>query len=336
MTNAGDDGGGQASFQLGDAFLTEISPLRTIAFSTFLGGSSADWGIGIALDGQGGVIIAGGTSSTNFPATQGAYQTKYGGIDLPVPSGDAMIARFGGSTGSTPSIAGFSSAASYVSGGVAPGEAVLIAGNLIGPATLASAQLTSAGKVSTLVAGTQFLFDGVAAPIVYVSASYSTVIVPYEVAGKTSTQLVAVFNNVSSPPVAVPVVPALPGVFSADASGRGGAAVLNADTSSNSAQNPAARGSTVAFFVTGEGQTIPPGIDGSVTGSVITPALPVSVSIGGVTTTSFQFLGEAPGEVAGVLQINITIPPNAPVGVVPLVVSVGAASSQSGLTIAVK
>jgi uncharacterized protein (TIGR03437 family) len=336
MTNAGDDGSDAGVFQLGDAFLTEISAARTITFSTFLGGASADWATSVALDGQGGVIITGGTSSNNFPATQGAYQTRYGGIDLPVPSGDALIARWSSAVAPTPSIAGFSSAASYASGSAAPGEALFIAGTLIGPATLATAQLTPAGTVSTLVANTQFLFNGVPAPIVYVSSGQSTVIVPYEVAGKTSAQLVAVYNGVSSPAVAVPVVAAIPGVFTADASGRGPAAVINPDGSTNSAGNPAARGSSVAFYVTGEGQTIPAGADGSVTSIIIPPALPVSVSIGGVTTTNFQFLGEAPGEVAGVLQINVTIPTTAPAGVVPLTVTVGSATSQSGVTIAIK
>jgi uncharacterized protein (TIGR03437 family) len=336
-TNQGDDGGGQMLPQLGDAFLTEIGTSRTIVFSTFLGGSSADWATGIAIDGQGGVIIAGGTASTNFPTTTGAYQTKYGGIDLPLPVGDALIARFGGAAlGPTPSIAGISNTASYVGGAAAPGEALLIAGTLIGPSTITGAELDATGKVSTLVAGTQFLFDGVAAPIVYVSSSYSSVIVPYEVAGKTTTQLVAVFNGVSSAPVAVAVKPALPGIFSSDASGSGTAAIINPDGSRNSPQNPAARGTLIAFFVTGEGQTTPAGVDGSVTASLIQPVLPVLVSIGGITATSFQYLGEAPGEVAGVLQINVTIPTSAPTGNVPLVVSVGTAVSQSGITVSVK
>jgi uncharacterized protein (TIGR03437 family) len=336
MINAGDDGSGSAVFQLGDAFLTEISAARAITFSTFLGGGSADWASSVVLDGQGGVIVTGGTTSSNFPATQGAYQTKYGGIDLPVPGGDAIIARWSTAVIPTPSIAGFSSAASYTSGSAAPGEALFIAGTLIGPATLATAQLTPAGTVSTLVANSQFLFNGVPAPIVYVSSGQSTVIVPYEVASRTSAQLVAVYNGVSSPAVTVPVVPAIPGIFTADASGRGPAAVINPDGSTNSAGNPAARGSSVAFYVTGEGQTSPPGVDGSVTTTVIPPFLPVSVSIGGVSTTNFQFLGEAPGEVAGVLQINVTIPTNAPAGVVPLTVTVGSVTSQSGVTIAIK
>src|SRR5579862_2239487 len=51
-TNAGDNGSGQMLLQLGDAFLTEIGTSRNVVFSTFLGGSSADWATGIAIDGQ--------------------------------------------------------------------------------------------------------------------------------------------------------------------------------------------------------------------------------------------------------------------------------------------
>jgi uncharacterized protein (TIGR03437 family) len=162
------------------------------------------------------------------------------------------------------------------------------------------------------------------------------VIVPYEVAGKTSTQLVAVFNSAMSAPVTVPVAPSLPGIFSLESSGSGPAVVINPDGSINSATNPAPRGSSVAFFVTGEGQTTPAGIDGSVTASLIQPVLSVSVSFGGVSSTNFQYLAEAPGEVAGVLQINVTIPSNAPAGVVPLTVTIGTATSGPGLTIALK
>jgi uncharacterized protein (TIGR03437 family) len=337
QTNAGDNGSGNLNVLLGDAFLTGIGPSHTIIFSTFLGGSSADWAGGVAVDGQGGVIIAGSTSSTNFPATQGAYQTNYGGTDiLAAPAGDAIIARFGAAAAPVPSIAGFANAASYVGGSVAPGEAVYIAGSLIGPATLAGAALDSTGKVSSLIAGTQFLFDGVAAPIVYVSSTQSVVMVPYEVAGKSSTQLVAVYDGAMSAPVTVPVTPSLPGIFSLESSGSGPAVVINSDGSFNSAGNPATRGTSVAFFVTGEGQTTPAGIDGGVTGSLIQPLLPVSVSFGGVSSTDFQFLGEAPGEVAGVLQINVTIPTNASAGVVPLTVTIGTKTSGAGLTIALK
>jgi uncharacterized protein (TIGR03437 family) len=324
-------------FRTGDAFLAEISAGQ-IAFSTYLGGSGGDWAGGVAVDGLGGVVIAGGTISTDFPSTTGVYQAKYAGADpyfAGVPVGDAFIARFGGAI-STVSITGISNAASYVGGGIAPGEAVYISGKSIGPATLATAQLDSKGNISSLVAGTQFLFNNVPAPIVYVSATQSSVIVPYEVSTAPTVSVVAVYNGTQSPPFTMSVVPAVPGIFSANSSGTGTGAILNQDQSYNSTQNPAARGSIVALFVTGEGQTSPGGADGRVTATQITPLLPVTVSFGGVQATSYPFIGELPNVVAGVLQVNVVIPAGAPTGNVPLSVAVGSNISQPGLTISVK
>jgi uncharacterized protein (TIGR03437 family) len=331
-------GDNSTAFHTGDAFLAEISPAHILTLSTYFGGSGGDWAGGVAVDGQGGIIIVGGTSSTNLPVTKGAYQANYAGIDsifAGVPAGDAFIARFGGAV-SAVSISGVSNAASYGSGSIAPGEALYIAGTGIGPTTLAGAALTAAGSVSTQVAGTQFMFNGVAAPIVYVSATQSSVIVPYEVSTATSAQIVAVVNGVQSPPFTVPVAASLPGIFSANSSGTGQGAIFNQNLTYNSSTNPAARGTTVVLFLTGEGQTSPPGVDGQVTANTITPALPVTVNFGTVPATSYQFIGEAPGLVAGVLQINVTVPQVSTTGNVPITVTIGTATSQSGLTVAVQ
>lgn len=59
--------GGATSSTLGDAFVTGYNSSGTIVFSTYLGGSLADSGSGIALDASGAVYVTGGTGSTNFP-----------------------------------------------------------------------------------------------------------------------------------------------------------------------------------------------------------------------------------------------------------------------------
>ncbi len=70
----------QASNQGGyDAFVTTLNPSGSgLLFSTYLGGSSNDDGMGIALDSAGNAYVAGVTSSSNFPTTAGAYQTTAG------------------------------------------------------------------------------------------------------------------------------------------------------------------------------------------------------------------------------------------------------------------
>ncbi len=63
-----------------DVFVTKLNSMGTsLVYSTYLGGSSEDYGEGIAVDTSGNVYITGWGNSTNFPTTSGAYQTTYGG-----------------------------------------------------------------------------------------------------------------------------------------------------------------------------------------------------------------------------------------------------------------
>jgi hypothetical protein len=49
-----------------------------LVYSTYLGGSSNDFGHGIAVDSAGDAYVTGQTQSTNFPTTSGAFQTSLG------------------------------------------------------------------------------------------------------------------------------------------------------------------------------------------------------------------------------------------------------------------
>ncbi|MEE9533953.1 MAG: SBBP repeat-containing protein, partial [Acidimicrobiia bacterium] len=66
------------------AFVTKLNPagngFNDLLFSTYLGGTSADRGKGIAVDAAGDAYVTGETS-TDFPTTEGAFQTKLGGTD---------------------------------------------------------------------------------------------------------------------------------------------------------------------------------------------------------------------------------------------------------------
>lgn len=69
--------------QLGtDAFVTKLSPNgSSLIYSTILGGSSADFGLAIAVDRFGSAYVGGETDSTDFPTTPGAFEPPAGSID---------------------------------------------------------------------------------------------------------------------------------------------------------------------------------------------------------------------------------------------------------------
>ena len=104
----------------------------------------------------------------------------------------------------------------------------------------------------------------------------------------------------------------------------------------NSDTNPAPRGSIVTLYATGEGQRNQAGADNlPALAPFPRPLLPVSLTIGGYAA-EVLFAGGAPGLV-GVMQINARIPQGfLPSGSVPVVLVVGTASSQSGVTVVVK
>jgi hypothetical protein len=87
---------GNSSEFISNAFLTKLNASGTaLLYSTYLGGHSAgfasgDYGDGIAVDSSGYAYITGSTTSSDFPITTGAYQTKYsGGLYV----GDAFVAK---------------------------------------------------------------------------------------------------------------------------------------------------------------------------------------------------------------------------------------------------
>ncbi len=232
---------------------------------------------------------------------------------------------------------GVVNAASYAGGGIAPGEMVAVRGKAMGPATLAGAQTSSPGVLNNLLAGTRVWFDGIAAPLLYTSATQVAAIVPYEAAGQASTEMQVEYLGAMSSAVAIPVVPSLPGIFTSDASGTGQAMAMNQDGTWNSAANPAARGSSVTLLVTGEGQTSPAGADGKIaTTALPKPVLPVSVQIGGMNA-NLGSAGAAPGRVAGSIQVVAQVPTALTAGsAVPVVVTIGTARSQPGVTLAIQ
>jgi hypothetical protein len=72
-----------------DAFVAKLDPSGALLYSTYLGGSGTDIGLGIAVDSAGNACITGQTTSTSFP-TLHAFQNTYGG-----GTSDAFLTRLG-------------------------------------------------------------------------------------------------------------------------------------------------------------------------------------------------------------------------------------------------
>jgi uncharacterized protein (TIGR03437 family) len=241
------------------------------------------------------------------------------------------------SAATAPLVSAVVNGASWLAGPISPGEVLTIGGTTVGPDTLTKYQLDANGKFPTKLADTAFYFDNIAAPIIYVSKTQSSVIVPYGIYGRTEVQLEVEYKGVRSDVIKLKVADAAPGIFSTGANGIGQGAILNQDYSINGAANAAARNSVVMIYATGEGQTNPPGVDGALVGATLPQSiLKATVTIGG-KAAEVQYSGGAPGNVAGLWQINAKVPADAATGgAVPVVVTIGGVSSQSTITMAVK
>jgi uncharacterized protein (TIGR03437 family) len=243
----------------------------------------------------------------------------------------------------TPVILNVNSAASLQPGSVSPGEIVTIFGDGIGPATptTGTSFAPTNGVVSTTLAGVTVTFNNVAAPLIFVAPGQINAIVPYEVAGQTSVPVVVNNNGATSATLTVPVAPVVPAIFSLTENGSGQGAILNSDASVNGSGNPAAPGSIISIYATGEGVIVPAGTTGCITGGTMPlpkpAATPVSVTIGGEQASSIPYAGEAPDSVCGLMQINATLPSDLAAGAQPVVLTIGTGTSAGqSITVAVK
>ncbi len=189
-------------------------------------------------------------------------------------------------------------AASLAAGSIAPGEIITVFGAGFG---------TNA----------QLLFDGLPATLFYTSATQINALAPVSLATNSTATISIVVDGAAIAGSAVPVVPAAPGVFTTSGA-TGQAAAINQDGSLNSASNPAARGSVVSLYATGQGSS---------------PS-DITLTIAGYNAP-LLYAGPAPG-FAGLMQINAQIPCGfLPPGIQSVALSIGGVASQPGVTLAI-
>lgn len=231
------------------------------------------------------------------------------------------------------------SGASYLAGVASPGEILVLFGTGLGPSALQSADVGPSGFPTTL-AGTRVLFDGVPAPVIYVSAVQLAIVAPFTLSTSGESSVVIEASGQQSAPMTIRTQEFNPALFTANSSGTGIAAALNvaADGSvtPHGANSPVPRGGIVSLFGTGFGRTSPPLVDGALTPAPL-PVLtkPVRVLVGG-QLADVLYAGPAPGQIGGLTQINVRLPANLSTGSQSVVVVVGDTPSQPGVTLAVQ
>ena len=210
---------------------------------------------------------------------------------------------------------------------VAPGEIVSIFGSGLGPMEGVSVGFDSLrGELPTSGPGVNATWNGIPAPLYFVRSDQLNVQVPYELASAATARLVVTVNGQSSDIVTKPVVPTRPGLFPR---------IWNQDESVNAAEKPAAVGSVVVIYATGQGVTVPASRTGAAAVDVYPePQAPLSVTIGG-RQTEVLFKGQAPGT-AGVMQINARVPEGVSSGAAEVVVTIGDRASQAGVSVFIR
>jgi uncharacterized protein (TIGR03437 family) len=201
-------------------------------------------------------------------------------------------------------IASVVSAGGFQPGPVAPGSIVSLFGShLAKRATLASAPWPK------ILWGFSVFVNGVAAPLAYVSPTQINAQIPYETAAGQATLNVVAGDHVLAP-IALTVQPIAPSLF-VDAQNH--VIAQNQNGTANGANHPAAAGTLLTAYLTGQG---------------INPETPITATLGGQNVEVVSAL-TAPTMV-GVLEVIIEIPPFKP-GDYFLTVDIGGVVSNAGV-----
>jgi uncharacterized protein (TIGR03437 family) len=234
------------------------------------------------------------------------------------------------------SAAGVVNAASLQGGAIAPGELISIFGTNFGQLAVQSFVLDN-NTVPGALGNVAVFFNGQRGAITGAAPNQLNVFVPYEIASSQNVAIRVVVDGATSDPLTIPVVKTAFGLSTANASGSGQGAIFNQDGSPNSNSNPAAAGTIITLFGTGEGITTPLLPDGALVISTpfSMPAASVAVTIGG-QRAEVAYAGAAPLLPIGVLQINARIPEGLPAGDALITVSMGGVDTTRRVTCAVR
>jgi uncharacterized protein (TIGR03437 family) len=287
-----------------------------------LGGDSTQWTASI-VPGADWLTVSPVTGTGSGPLTvtvnaAGLSRGAYRGLvtvqsSNAIPQAINIPVTFVVGNSQTTSVTAIANGASYAQA-FAPGTLMTVFGTQLSP-------LTSSAGVIPLplnISGVSATVNGVSAPLYYVSPGQVNVQVPYETG--TGLAVLGVNNNGQVASFPFTVAPSAPGLFTApDGS-------LVPSSTGRQGQNAVAfitgDGDTTTFLITGAS---PP--TGTTTAHLPRTRLPVTVTVGGLPAT-VTFAGTPIGLV-GISQVNFTVPAATPLGVQPVIVTVGGVRSQT-------
>jgi uncharacterized protein (TIGR03437 family) len=321
-----------------NGFVAKLNPAgNALVYSTYVGGTASDAASGVVLDPSGNVYVSGQTSSTDFPLTQGAFQTVNHAVGGAV---NAFVAKLNLSA-VTPSITpgGIVPAGSTV-GTIQPGEWVSIYGT-----NLAGSTVTWNQDFPRTLGGTTVTINGKEAYLWYVSPGQINLQAPDDTA--TGTVPVVVTTAAGSARANVTLAAYAPSfllleakhvagvILRSDGSGAYGGGTYDiigpTGTSLGYPTVAAKAGDNIELFGTGFGPTNPVVAAGQAfTGAAATAS--VSVLINNVSVTP-AFAGLSG---AGLVQINLTVPSGLGSGDVSLMATVGGVRTPSNVLISLR
>jgi uncharacterized protein (TIGR03437 family) len=311
------------------------STAQQIIWASFFGGGGSSGVTGLTVDSDGEIWIT-GTSllATSLPVPKGTVvlgQPYVAGLSsdgttltdfFTVPDGAAGLALVELTDGTKvalgpmdalltvspapgPSLVGMAnSAASHVSPVFAQFELISLYGVGIGPATPISAQVVN-GEAPTSLGGVQVLFDGVAAPLLFVGPNQINAVAPYRpITDRSAVHLVTPSGTIDG--LTISSRPSVPEFFLAPVSPgqiTGLAAAINEDGTVNSIKDPAEPESIVSVWVSGFGN------GGNVPVSIVAYQQTQQVLFGSL---EILYAGQAPDLVTGLYQFNFRLPATRP------------------------
>lgn len=212
------------------------------------------------------------------------------------------------------------------SGPIAPGQIITIFGRNLGPSEGAGAVREEGLRLATEVERTAVLFDGAPGPILYADHSQINTIVPSHLQGKASISVQVVRFGLPSARAVVDAVPHAPGLFQYEAHGKFYAAALTPEGAIQGPGQPLRRNAPAVFYATGLGLPVGMPAEAVAARPLEVPSRPL-VTIGG-RPAQILYAGAAPGQVAGLIQLNVVVPVDTLSGTQEVVIAMGEMSHE--------